>query len=674
VASLRKLELALEQRGCSTASLISELFKKSRASEEEESFMAQVNTKFKQAVPREESTSKDFMEKADRQAAARANMKQQASSLDEDMQVSTDGPSEAMSQLRQLAQQVAEEERRLQEARRRRVREEPAMEPACSDAPDPASRSREPHAFGWASPRGSPSAQHRRPHLADQPRQAAWERLLQEAVAEDQFAAIPGAGGSCLRQAHTGSSAEQVGAVSSEWRPPMGGTSPRAHIGTHRGPSTGMSWSGSGRGAACLWTVACEAAVPEGEGPGVQRMASGPSFGGNFEGSMEARTGSFHLQATDGAPGAGAEAGGPAAPDAGAGSGCNAHAPGPALTPPPLALADVEAILSAADRGTIAFGRGGSSSRGASIHELPQRPKPFVVCSSVQSHHASAHGQTRSGTRKGQVASEDRQFSKAALRLSKNPSDLQALGKLASLLGGGRAGACDEATAGQYTVSGCGAAQPRSARSCQEPEPHQFWQAQACSRTLSPEAHASRAEVSRSVSPRPLSVCSAVPVGLDPPRREGCDAAAQGFLVQPGKVSSPAWPPWMSTRATFPTQEQRSQRAACGSSSSPHRVVRCQRTTVPVPRAGDEAAVAGSPHAGLQPLSARISFDPVEAQHGWQVCDGRAHSPGARVPRMEAVRSVSPPLSLCSVAAASIGSACTRAGATQCMTSAAPLR
>lgn len=112
---------------------------------------------------------------------------------------------------------------------------------------------------------------------------------------------------------------------------------------------------------------------------------------------------------------------------------------------------------------------------GVAGYDPPARKpgKPFVVCSSTRSHHAVAHAEHRSSRRAAPSSStilDERQLTKAAQCYAKNPSDTQALLKLASLHGNarfqGRAGAGSasglepEAWAAPSGGSGGGTADP----------------------------------------------------------------------------------------------------------------------------------------------------------------------------------------------------------------------
>lgn len=79
-----------------------------------------------------------------------------------------------------------------------------------------------------------------------------------------------------------------------------------------------------------------------------------------------------------------------------------------------------------------------------------QNQKPFVVCSSARSHHASA---SHTRTRGNKALLEERMFAKAAVRYAKNPADVQALGKLASLWQRGGLGQAADARAPEPSVS-----------------------------------------------------------------------------------------------------------------------------------------------------------------------------------------------------------------------------
>jgi len=365
---------------------------------------------------------------------------------------------------------------------------------------------------------------------------------------------------------------------------------------------------------------------------------------------------------------------------------------GPLLVPGDVPAADIEALLHAIDSKPIVSGRSSANSRGCSahelpgrgirsgsVHELPQRSKPFVVCSSVQSHHAAAHTPGRGGggpSRQGSSAAllADRQFNKAALRLTRNPSDAQALGKLTSLLVGNisQRGATslspgppgpvpsDEMLVGGPQPVSSGHSSMQQSRSPsrvfheQTAEPVPSLQARY-GRSPSPQAQGpsstARIGVARSVSPQSTHPCAVVPV-------IGCEA--NSFLAAPNKIGGAtggAWPAWMSMRATYPSPEQRmQQRAGCANGSSPQRLLRCPRNRVAGSRSPEESPAPGSPiatgHGSVPPLSARAGHEA-----GSEVDRVRARSPAkASIHRVEVVRSASPPVKLCPAPAQPVGS------------------
>jgi len=78
----------------------------------------------------------------------------------------------------------------------------------------------------------------------------------------------------------------------------------------------------------------------------------------------------------------------------------------------------------------------GTSGGSAQAQDLESQRRPFVVCSSSRSHHATA---SAAAPQSGQQRSllEERHVAKAALRYAKNPADTQALSKLLGLLKSG---------------------------------------------------------------------------------------------------------------------------------------------------------------------------------------------------------------------------------------------
>jgi len=607
----------------------------------------------------------------------------------------------------QLVEEEAEAQRREQRLRDM-VARGGALQANGSVATDAGGRRRQDDASESPSPtakQGGLSASARRQGTEERPKRAAWERLLQEVVSDDHPAAIL-AGGSRQEQpmqqtqqpppqqqphqlftrvASASSFADQIRGRAGSFSlggnvrvvAAGGGVAQAAEVvgadrncdGVVRSPERG-TFARTSSASAALPPRPKWLDPPQWDGPVasasssedpvradvVRRMVSGPSLGmavpvevcavqqsyvvapGGHGGAVTVGTPSVLAPkrrteaTTEEAVERPQEAEPLMAPGAIGGS---PERSGPLYAPQcPMPGLEAESRPSARSRPT-----GGSTSRGGSVAEMPPRSKPFVVCSSVRSHHASAQVVSRTAQRTNHGAvSEDRQFTKAALRLSKNPCDTQALGKLASLLGGSRS---------QKTVG------------VHSPEPGE-------ETPVAPHGAQMRAPSPDAGLPTPMPTGSSSSTRIDTGARSVspvCTAASLGgeaFVVQAARAASAqTWhpPAWHSARATFPTAEQRSQhRVACGGAASP--VVRNQRPPGMGPRVEDGAGLQQQQQQQQpQPLSARACNDRAEAQHTWRVRDGRSQSPEAPLQRLDVVRSASPPLSLCSAAAAAVAAA-----------------
>lgn len=149
-------------------------------------------------------------------------------------------------------------------------------------------------------------------------------------------------------------------------------------------------------------------------------------------------------------------------------------------------------------------------------HDVGRRPLPMAS----SQHQVPAHSQQRSARRTAVGYLEERQFTKAALRYAKNPADSQALGKLASLLGG-KGQRPDDAWLEQ----------PGSTSGAEGPAHH-------------PEVHV-QAVATQLGQPQPRS---ASPAQADL-------AARRNLLLQGGRTGRSA--ACQNARMTWPTPEQR---------------------------------------------------------------------------------------------------------------------
>jgi len=641
-------------------------------SEEDISRARQVKEKLLHTVKEEKARARNLLDKAAEGTAAAADKQEQVACLNKDLEILLEGQGDLTRRMQQLVDEVKLHDERMREEELAVEAEAAARRAAAVEAAACRKRVAQETAVihtTRTSPQSSPS-----PHRhSDRVRRPAWERMLQDAVADDQVTSIIGS--SALQAAARGAGSPSL---SDQLRADAGSFLPSAEN----------------------MPVQQVAALPDAHG-------HAHTVGRAQEPRVWARSGSpVHHTAPQEIAGVRSLSGSDVAPaprlrrpdiqrvEIGKRTPGSPGRAGPLLVPGDIPAADVEALLHAIDSKPALSGRSAANSRGCSVHELPgrgarsgsvhelpQRSKPFVVCSSVQSHHAAAHTPGRGGGGPNRTASSaalhaDRQFSKAALRLTRNPSDAQALGKLTSLLVGNisQRGASslspgppgpmpsDEMfVSGAQPVSSCHSSMQQSRSSSrvfheQTAESVQSLQSRY-GRSPSPQGPSTTARigVARSVSPQQSHPCALMPV-------IGCEANT--FLAAPNKVGAGAggaWPNWMSMRATYPSPEQRmQQRGACTNGSSPQRLLRCPRNRVAGTRSPEESPTPSSPTArgSAPPLSARTGHETgSEAQGNWQVRDDRARSPAkASVQRVEVVRSASPPLKLCPAPAQPVGS------------------
>eukprot|EP00931_Biecheleriopsis_adriatica_P046003 TRINITY_DN26386_c0_g1_i1.p1 TRINITY_DN26386_c0_g1~~TRINITY_DN26386_c0_g1_i1.p1 ORF type:complete len:554 (+),score=131.24 TRINITY_DN26386_c0_g1_i1:41-1702(+) len=198
-------------------------------------------------------------------------------------------------------------------------------------------------------------------------------------------------------------------------------------------------------------------------------------------------------------------------------------------------------------------------SKSASQDQINAR-KPLTGGSSTPSNHKAPGRRTAAY---GAAVMEETQLTKAALRCAKHPGDVQAWGKLQSLLGGGASGSANTGSAGRQMKT--------SASSGSLP-------------AAEPASHASLQQLQS--QQRPISPCAAVPSVRYPVER-GAATSQAGVLESPGpraRGSMCAVPQWATARMTWPTPEQRAQMlmassAAPGRGGQPSHVPVRQATT-----------------------------------------------------------------------------------------------
>lgn len=173
-----------------------------------------------------------------------------------------------------------------------------------------------------------------------------------------------------------------------------------------------------------------------------------------------------------------------------------------------------------------------------------QNQKPFVVCSSSRSHHASA---SHTRTRGNKALLEERMFAKAAVRYAKNPADVQALGKLASLWQRGGIGQATDARVSEPSASAdaspewCRPRVPEADAGGGIPVSYPSPPAKSAPATVeSSDAGAAQSDsrhAARSTSPHSAARMA--------PARANSELLTQRLLMQLGKArgAQNAWPP-----------------------------------------------------------------------------------------------------------------------------------